>query len=1130
MGSLKFHIRYLLWTFLHLSIVIGTIVSSADPLTKTDHSTGKLPRILRRRDKIEETKETEPIVDTIQQPLWPATSEFQQIAKENTDDALHFDITSEARRGTNNDPTKPCTSKAQTKRLDYVESQDLPMYRTSNPDIQTFGLPQGQDSLVPQTRIIRNKGKIGVHSPSLQTSRITLANVQTIDSEKSYANQISRATTSTNQVTDGVQIPNTKMPLTVYTNIETIGGVGNPSLQGIPMSLDDTVFLIQSNNRTVTEKPIYGGIGAEFLPLSVDVEGIRSIHPNREFYTIPNKAPYPISPSTNPTELFPNFTGVPIHKNSGQNLLPVTNRPISISSLIDIVKNLTSRTRNNSAASTPSPYVVNPHSYSYPDYINNLPNFSLPKKTLPSGIRINKQEENLDHHFWKEYEENSNDRQSFQFENVLPLLHSNKEFQNHINNFSNFSINKELPLRSSFKNSDESPTGINSIRGCLNDTWCGLGIAAAVAFGTVSALAVPFLAPPAFGRRRKSIEYVFISIDNASSFAKHYMSMLQNNTCDVPYEEKMLFIALHDSENNSTRDTFDKIKDLILNNRDILLPTTDHQLNNAEKSTDEDSEKNQIPIPDSILNKINEKSEDRKSKFPTNKQAVHNGEDERTSLKEDTNWSQLQKVDILPGLSDNAKQTPQVNFPSNFPESAISSQAKDVNNVDIKIFMDKILPTHDQDVLYLPPRHNLALEGGQNKGTHTNLEKKDWEISDGHSSFHPRQRVPNPYYIQAQKVGANPEPLSIPYQLYQNENHKYSIKSNSPHAPLGSSGSILQRLTDRLTGNIGQSHTQHSLPLQANFPVTNLASQIGDNSRYSPINILDTQPERQPLPVGSNIYTPFSQSQNPLLMNNFKISPFSNFGLNHTPVNIANYYDTLRNHHASDLRNTAIKNALPTLNNQVTSTHLPQVAQDQPAFGQSSILLNLPVHFSPNQQVNNLNNVNHSSQIHLKPKPHLPNSLSISNLLNRITRYPSRLNGSLKPITNKNPAEMAHPSNSLPHQILRPSQVVPPQVSFSNSPSQVSFSSSPKPTQTNKIPHLFTTNPYNSYSYLNPAYSTSGNPHLVPLKDSGQTVNPHAKGFYRSVCSAVGHKDVPDSDIIRFIREKCTIFQYTGII
>ncbi|KAK7074484.1 hypothetical protein SK128_006455 [Halocaridina rubra] len=63
-----------------------------------------------------------------------------------------------------------------------------------------------------------------------------------------------------------------------------------------------------------------------------------------------------------------------------------------------------------------------------------------------------------------------------------------------------------------------------------------------------------------------------------------------------------------------------------------------------------------------------------------------------------------------------------------------------------------------------------------------------------------------------------------------------------------------------------------------------------------------------------------------------------------------------------------------------------------------------------------------------------------------------------------------------------------------------------------------------------PVVSLNSDILIIPPGNTKPNVSLQAKGFYRSVCAAVSRNGVPDNEIIRFIAEKCAIFQYSGIV
>ncbi|KAG7164259.1 uncharacterized protein LOC121871895 isoform X2 [Homarus americanus] len=399
--------------------------------------------------------------------------------------------------------------------------------------------------------------------------------------------------------------------------VSHFGGIGNPGLLGFPISLgNSSSYLVPSEDHGTTHPPIYGGVGddiREHFPLVFG--GSLNSSNNQQFVSVGNQRPSnifsasyssptsaastwgnpPHDTSNTPTPLTPaNFQHLFNAQLAHDNDLPVEEN-ISSSSSVPV----------SSGAAAPDGLDSQYHSQQTPPKINTLQllnkfyeNFASSNPSYTSQQQQHPQNDPLipDISTLDDASHQVSQRPYIPAYGNLQV-NQNTDLQNDdvkVVNAEVFTAVQSADVVDAEVQSADvvdaevasaaAASATTSASGCLSSSACALFVAIALAFGATSAFTIPFFAPGILGRRRRSIDYVVLSQDNATSFLNNYLNFLKNDSINISKSENLFFKALTDPTDDSTRQILKKLEHFILKNKDKLLNITAQELQLKESN------------------------------------------------------------------------------------------------------------------------------------------------------------------------------------------------------------------------------------------------------------------------------------------------------------------------------------------------------------------------------------------------------------------------------------------------------------------------------------------------------------------------------------------------------------------
>lgn len=463
--------------------------------------------------------------------------------------------------------------------------------------------------------------------------------------------------------------------------IDIIGGVGNPALMGVPISLGNSnSYLVPSDNRETTPAPIFGGVGDSLRQSSPLVFSGSFGNSNQPFVSLRDQPPaQTVSPSAVQSQHIPSFNRFGSFNNpgltqSGQLSASQTTNFNQLVKAMQVAFDTNPSLRNYmlrilSSAKNPSLSGIGSSLVSQSAQLDSSAGLNAQVQNLrqTSAAQQSNQQGNTAALLSQYYQQNPlNPAYQYQ-QNNLPLRIPGTFHSDALSQASPPSPPSLLPVEQPYFPAEHSPLSIinapadvsqddilgapavssavvvspqaasvsyTNIQGCVKDTWCALALAAAVAVGATSALAVPFLAPAFLGRRRRDLQYLVFSQEEAPTFTNHFMRFMKGDVIDVPEEEVMLFKSLNDPADNRVKRMFESIKHFIVANEESLLNITIQEIKN----------KKHIPIPEDILQRISSKS---RENLPVSiKEMLDPGERFKSKGNNDTVQGDLSAFDL----------------------------------------------------------------------------------------------------------------------------------------------------------------------------------------------------------------------------------------------------------------------------------------------------------------------------------------------------------------------------------------------------------------------------------------------------------------------------------------------------
>nr|XP_027219974.1 uncharacterized protein LOC113812304 [Penaeus vannamei] len=424
--------------------------------------------------------------------------------------------------------------------------------------------------------------------------------------------------------------------------IDIIGGVGNPALMGVPINLGNSnSYLVPSDNRETTPQPLFGGVGDGLRQSSPLVFSGSFGNNNKQFVSLRNQSPVQTASPLNIQSLStPSLNGFgslsnpslaqPGHLSASQ--------PANFNQLVKVMQvafDTNPSLRNYmlrllSSVKTPSSGIGSSLGPLGPQISRDTAlSLNAGTQNLGQATATHQSKQQSTAELLSQYYQQSSPNPAYQFQqNNFPLRFPGAF---HSDGLSPASSPPILPADQPYVPAEHSPLSIvnapadvsqndilgnpsvspsaqitpqaatvaySNVQGCVKDTWCALALAAAVAIGATSALAVPFLAPAFLGRRRRELQYLVFSQEEAPVFTDHFMRFMKGNMTDIPEEEIMLFKSLKDPADNRVKRMFENIKHFIISNEDKLFNITVQEIKNERH----------IPIPDDILQRIRNKN------------------------------------------------------------------------------------------------------------------------------------------------------------------------------------------------------------------------------------------------------------------------------------------------------------------------------------------------------------------------------------------------------------------------------------------------------------------------------------------------------------------------------------------
>ncbi|XP_047470485.1 uncharacterized protein LOC125026227 [Penaeus chinensis] len=426
--------------------------------------------------------------------------------------------------------------------------------------------------------------------------------------------------------------------------VDIIGGVGNPALMGVPINLGNSnSYLVPSDNRKTTPQPLFGGVGDSLRQSSPLVFSGSLGNNNKQFVSLRNQSPvHTASPLTIQSQSTPSLNGFGSLSNpslAAQSSLLSASQPANFNQLVKVMQaafDTNPSLRNYmlrllSSVKTPSSGIgssLGPLSPQISQHDSALSlNAAIQNLGQTPAPHQSKQQSNAGQ--LSQYYQQSSLNPAYQYQqNNFPLRIPGAFHSDALPQASSPPI---LPADQPYFPAEHSPlsivnspaadsqndilgtpaisptaqitpeaatVGYSNVQGCIKDTWCALALAAAVAIGATSTLAVPFLAPALFGRRRRDLQYLVFSQEEAPVFTDHFMRFMKGDMTDIPEEEVMLFRSLKDPADNRVKRMFENVKHFIISNEEKLLNITIQEIKNERH----------ILIPDDILERISNKS------------------------------------------------------------------------------------------------------------------------------------------------------------------------------------------------------------------------------------------------------------------------------------------------------------------------------------------------------------------------------------------------------------------------------------------------------------------------------------------------------------------------------------------
>lgn len=433
--------------------------------------------------------------------------------------------------------------------------------------------------------------------------------------------------------------PSTRVQ-TQKPQVDVIGGVGNPALMGVPINLGNSnSYLVPSDDRETTPQPLFGGVGDSLRQSSPLVFSGSLGNNNKQFVSLRNQSPVQTaSPLTIQSQSTPSINGFGTLTNPS---LLSASQPANFNQLVKVMQvafDTNPSLRNYmlrllSSAKTQSSGTVSSLGPLGPQISQRDSALSLNAATQNLGQTLaahqSKQQSNAGQ--LSQYYQQSSLNPAYQYQqNNFPLRIPGTFHSDALPQASSSPI---LPADQPYFPAEHSPLSIvnepavvnqndilgtpaisptaqitpqaasisySNVQGCVKDTWCALALAAAVAIGATSALAVPFLAPAFLGRRRRELQYLVFSQEEAPVFTDHFMRFMKGDMTDIPEKEVMLFRSLKDPADNRVKRMFENVKHFIISNEEKLLNITIQEIKNERH----------ILIPDDILERISNKSRD----------------------------------------------------------------------------------------------------------------------------------------------------------------------------------------------------------------------------------------------------------------------------------------------------------------------------------------------------------------------------------------------------------------------------------------------------------------------------------------------------------------------------------------
>nr|XP_045619577.1 uncharacterized protein LOC123771169 [Procambarus clarkii] len=403
------------------------------------------------------------------------------------------------------------------------------------------------------------------------------------------------------------------------TNISPIGGIGNPGLRGVPVSLGNfNSYRVPSENMTITSDSINGGGEVDVrqqYPFKVRGSFNTSSSNSQKFVSTKNQTRSQYPAVSHMPQSSSAFEGIKMWNYASDDVAdasPSLQPPKTINQLPHVMQQSITADPNEQdyfSLLTSSPV---PSDSLFPSTFGSRPLYSETQSSSPSPTPLSFPTDpsyspiQLLQQYYQYFEDS--DQSNF-YEEEYPLndsLTPEGSLENMPNYFGDAAYvpafdspqspaetsasSPRVPLPPAPPSSDlvlsSAPT--TSASGCLATTLCSLVVAAALAIGATSAVAIPFL-----GRRRRNVDHIILSQDNAHEFV-NYINYIKTGTLNNPGSENF-FRALHDPADNSTRKIFRKLEQFIIRNKDKLLNISIQEIQLNEH----------IPIPKDILESIN---------------------------------------------------------------------------------------------------------------------------------------------------------------------------------------------------------------------------------------------------------------------------------------------------------------------------------------------------------------------------------------------------------------------------------------------------------------------------------------------------------------------------------------------